>query len=265
MTASRPRPAASAAAASRPRLSETPILIVEPHFDDAAFSCAAVLDRAEPVDVVTVFASEPEPPRRGYWDAVCGFADSREAIASRRAEHAAAFGGSPHRLSSLPLVERQYLDADRPHSDARAIRDAVAEWAGRHPGGIVALPAGAGWSANALVRRVACALGRERVRPHREHLYVRDSALLGLSDAWTPLLYEELPYLFGGAGDGEAARAARSVIRRCTPVIEPVDRAKKAARIAHYSSQVPFISPANRRLDDPAALPPVERYWLLEQ
>ncbi|HEX7254655.1 MAG TPA: hypothetical protein VF236_01885 [Gaiellaceae bacterium] len=250
--------------ASRRRLSDAPILILEPHFDDAALSCAALLDRGRAVDVVTVFAGEPDPPRRGAWDEVCGFADSAEALATRRQEQAAAFAGAAHRVGSLPLLERQYLDGARPDSDHVAIGAAVTGWAARNPAGLVALPAGAGWSAPGVVRRAARLVGRDRVRPHEAHVLVRDAALAVLNADWTPLLYEELPYLFGGRADGAARTAARGAGRRAVAVVEEVDSARKAARIACYASQVPGISPAGAALDDPAALPPVERYWLLE-
>jgi hypothetical protein len=250
--------------ASRRRLSEAPILILEPHFDDAALSCAALLDRTAPFDILTVFAGDPASPRRGSWDELAGFADSAEALAARRKEHVGAFAGSPHRVRLLTLVEQQYLDGPRPDSDLEAIGREVTEWAARSPGGLVALPAGAGWSAPGVVRRLARLAGRDRVRPHHAHLLVRDAALSVLSDEWTPLLYEELPYVFGGPADRAVRAAARRAERAAIEVGEPVDRDRKAARIAHYASQLPLISPDGRKLDDPAALPPVERYWLLE-
>lgn len=250
--------------ASRRRLSEAPILLLEPHFDDAALSCAALLDRQEPLDVLTVFAGDPESPRRGSWDELAGFVDSTAALSARREEHASAFAGSPHRLRALALVEQQYLDGPRPHADLAAIGREVTEWAARNPRGLVALPAGAGWTAPGVVRRLARLAGRDRVRPHHAHLLVRDAALAALSNEWAPLLYEELPYLLGGSADRAADAAARRAGRDALELAEPVDLDRKAARIAHYASQLPLISPEGRQLDDPAALPPVERYWLLE-
>ena len=245
-------------------LSEAPILLLEPHFDDAALSCAALLDREAPLDVLTVFAGDPGSPRRGSWDELAGFADSAAALSARREEHAAAFAGSPHRVRTLPLVEQQYLDGPRPDSDLAAIGREVTGWVAQNSGGLVALPAGAGWSAPGVVRRLARLAGRDRVRPHHAHLLVRDAALAALTDEWTPLLYEELPYLLGGPADSAAAAVARHVGRDSVELAEPVDRARKAARIAHYASQLPLISPEGKPLDDPAALPALERYWLLE-
>lgn len=212
-----------------------------------------------------MFAGDPDPPTRGAWDEVCGFADSREALAARRAEHAAAFAGSPHRRSELPLVEAQYLDGERRRSDRDVLAAAVEEWAGRNSGGLVALPAGAGWSAPGAVRRVARLAGRARVRPHHAHVWVRDVALEAVSPAWTPMLYEELPYLYGGAADRAVGAVARRYGLQPEPLGERVDREGKAARIACYASQLRAISPQGRPLDRPEALPQVERYWLLHQ
>jgi LmbE family N-acetylglucosaminyl deacetylase len=239
-------------------------LILEPHFDDAALSCAALLAREVPIDVVTVFAGEPTPPVRGHWDETCGFADSREALVARRAEQAAAFAGLPHRLSSLPVLERQYIER-RTDADRATIASAVEEWAGQNPGGIVALPAGAGWRAPGIVRRLARIAGRDRLRPHAEHIVVRDAALAAIGAEWTPLLFEELPYLGGGRADRAAREAASAVGRRARLVEEQVDREAKARRVASYGSQLPWISPPGGRLDEPASLPGVERYWLLER
>lgn len=212
-----------------------------------------------------MFAGDPDPPARGAWDAVCGFADSREALAARRAEHAAAFAGSPHRLSELPLVEAQYLDRERGRSDGDVVAAAIEEWAGWNSGGLVALPAGAGWTAPGVVRRLARLAGRSRVRPHHAHVWVRDVALEGLSNDWTPVLYEELPYRWGGGADRAVGAVTRRYGLEPEAIAEPVDRDRKAARIARYSSQVPVISPDDRPLDRAETLPQVERYWVLHR
>ena len=45
----------------------------------------------------------------------------------------------------------------------------------------------------------------------------------------------------------------------------PVDRERKAERLAAYSTQIPHLSPPEGRLDSPKVLPPTERYWLLRR
>jgi hypothetical protein len=241
-------------------LARDPLLIVSPHLDDAALSCAALLAREEALDVLTVFAAAPDPPRRGWWDAETGFADSAESVAARRREDGAAFSESPHRVRLLELLEGQYLDSPRGGADGLAIADAVAEWVGRAGGGFVAVPAGAGRSGR-LDRLRRTASGAPR---HPDHVFVRDAVLAALaSSRATPLLYEEVPYLWGAPADREAKRVARARGLRAEPLVLRVDREAKARRLAAYASQLPHVAPEVGRLDDPALLPPVERYWRL--
>ena len=40
-----------------------PLLLVSPHLDDAALSCAALLERDEPITVLDVFTLVHEPDR----------------------------------------------------------------------------------------------------------------------------------------------------------------------------------------------------------
>jgi hypothetical protein len=233
---------------------------VEPHFDDAALSCSALLERERPLDVLTALAGDPDPPRRGDWDRICGFADSREGLATRAAESAAAFAGLPHRVSTLPLLEAQYVGVRNP-GDSEALVRAIDDWVQRNPGGLIALPAGAGRRSTGLGRLA----GRKRIRFHPDHLFVRDAGLAALDDRWTPLLYEELPYVAGGSADEEVERLAAAFDRDAVLAEPAIDRTQKAARIAAFRSQVRLISPPEMPLDDPTALPAIERYWLLER
>jgi hypothetical protein len=254
-----------AVAASQDPLSDAPILLLAPHFDDAALSCSALLDRGSPIVIVTVFAAGPRPPVKAYWDELSGFADSAEAIEARRAEDAAALAAGGHRVVYLSLLEDQY-GGERGEEQRAEIRAAVETWAAEHPAGLVALPAGAGWRAPRSIRALLRRLGRGRVPPHPDHLFVRDTTLGSLQNAtWTPLLYEEQPYDRSGRTAGEASRVAAGLGRRAVEVVLEVDRAAKARRIAHYASQVTLISPPEGRLDDPSSLVASERYWLLER
>jgi hypothetical protein len=254
-----------AVAASQNLLSDAPILLLAPHFDDAALSCSALLDGGRPIDIVTVFAGGPEPPVTAYWDELSGFADSAKALEARRAEDAAALAGRGHRLVYLPLLEAQY-GGERGAEQRAEIAAAVTSWAAEHPAGLVALPAGAGWRAPRAIRPLLRRLGRGRVPPHPDHLFVRDAGLGSLGGAtWTPLLYEEQPYDRSGRAAGEASQLAASVGRRAVEIVLEVDPVAKARRVAHYASQVPLISPPEGRLDDPSVLAATERYWLLER
>jgi LmbE family N-acetylglucosaminyl deacetylase len=241
-----------------------PLLLVSPHVDDAVFSCAALVERAEPFDVVTVFAGAPEPPRQGWWDAECGFASSAESAPARRREDEAAFLGTAHVRSYLDLLELQYVE-DRTGSERDTIAAAIRDWASQHAAGTVALPAGAGCSRRRSARWLR-RLRRETCSPpqHPDHLLVRDAGLDAVkgSDA-TPLLYEELPYLWGEPADREVDRAASRGGWHAEAFELGVDRQRKAERIAAYASQIPHVSPPHGRIDQEETLPARERYWRL--
>lgn len=244
-----------------------PLLLVSPHLDDAVLSCWAVLERAEPLAVLTIFAGSPNPPQRGWWDRACGFASSAESMPARLREDEAAFSDLPHNRRYLSLLELQYLAGDRKESDAEAIVTEVSSWIAANPAGTVALPAGAGCKSGRITRRLRRLLGRPcEPPPHPDHLFVRDAALpvLAGQPATSLLLYEELPYLFAGPSDGEAQLVADRGWH-VEPLLIPVDRAAKAARIAAYASQVGPLSPPDGRLDEPGTLPRGERYWLLRR
>ncbi len=244
-----------------------PVLLVSPHMDDAALSCEGLLGRSEPLDVLTVFAGEPAPPRQGDWDALCGFPDSSASTAARRAEEREALAGTPHRLHLLPLLESQHLDGPRPSSDAAPIRAAVLEWHERHGPGSIVVPACAGRShallegalgrptsahrdrikrsVGPLGRRILARLHRSMVVRdvpivHGDHRFVRDAVLEALDgvEPVTRALYEEVPYLWGAAADREVARVAAGRRLQADPVVLTVDRAAKARRVGAYRSQV---------------------------
>jgi hypothetical protein len=234
--------------------------------DDAVLSCAALVERAEPVDIVTVFAGAPDPPRQGWWDAECGFASSAESASARAREDEVAFTGTEHRRTYLSFLELQYVDG-RTGAERDAIADSFRDWVSDHPGGTVVLPAGAGCSGK-LAARWLRRLRRESCSPqqHPDHLVIRDAGVKALSDSdATLVLYEEVPYLWGGAADREARRAAAAGDRQAVVFELGVDRRRKAERIAAYASQIPHLSPSDRRLDQEKTLPPSERYWRLER
>jgi LmbE family N-acetylglucosaminyl deacetylase len=248
------------------QLPDGPLLLVSPHLDDAALSCAALLSRTDPVDVLTVFAGEPDPPRQGPWDCDCGFASSAESVPVRRAEERSAFAGTPHRLAFMDLVEGQYLDWHHSAGEADAIAAELGRWTAANPGGTVALPAGAGRRLGRVRAGLARRLGRDvGPEPHPDHLFVRDVALRALSAArqGAPLLYEELPYVLAGGAARQARAAAAASGWRAVELVAEVDRDAKAARIGAYASQVPHLTADGRRLDVAANLPSHERYWRL--
>ena len=243
-----------------------PLLLVSPHLDDAVLSCAAIVERAEPAEILTVCAGLPDPPRRGWWDEECGFSSSAESMPARIREDEAAFAGTLHRRRYLTLLELQYVER-RSDDDAETIAAEIDSWVRMSAEGTVALPAGAGCRSRPIVRRILRTFGRPCHPPqHPDHLYVRDAALVALHDSQAQLvLYEEVPYLLGGRADGEASRIARAGGWEAKRLVVPIDRQAKAERVAAYASQVGPLSPAVSRLDDPTGLPAEERYWLLRR
>ena len=240
--------------------------MVSPHLDDATLSCAALLARTDPVDVLTVFAGGPDPPWQGSWDYQCGFANSSESLLVRRAEEEAAFADTPHRLTSLTLLDGQYVDWQHGDEDVQALGETIRGWAVEVGGGAVAVPAGAGRHARRGRARLARLLNiRAVVDRHPDHVFVRNVALgvlRELSDV-VPILYEELPYAWGGRAAGEARRAAAAGGWRAVETVIGVDRTAKAARIGAYASQLPHVTLDGARLDVAANLPSVEHYWRL--
>jgi hypothetical protein len=250
----------------RETLPPGPLLLVSPHLDDAVFSCAALVERPEPLDVLTVCTGAPDPPRQGWWDAQCGFTSSAESVPARLREDDTAFAGTPHRRANLDLLELQYQEGRTP-AEREQLAERVWGWLAVNPTGIVSVPAGAGCSQR-LTARWRRKLLRSRCSPpqHPDHLFVRNAVLDVLAEAEaTPLLYEEVPYLWGEPADAEAERAASRRGLRAELVVMEVDRARKAGRIAAYASQIPQISPPHGRLDDEQTLPATERYWLLRR
>jgi hypothetical protein len=240
------------------------LLLVSPHLDDAALSCAALLARSEPVDVMTVFAGQPSPPMRGSWDATTGFVHSGESLPARLREDDAAFADSPHRPLRLPLHELQYVSGPRSALEVRLLASAVERWLADGPG-TIAIPAGAGRRPGRLAD-LARRAPRAAPGPnwHVDHLFVRDRVLrLPAARAVPIVLYEELPYLWGGRPDRRVRWSARRCGRHAEPVVAEIDRDLKASRLAAYASQLPHLAVGGRRLDQPESLPRRERYWVL--
>jgi LmbE family N-acetylglucosaminyl deacetylase len=249
-----------------PALSDEPLLLLSPHCDDAVLSCWALLARERPLEVVTVFAGEPDPPRQSGWDRTTGFADSAASMRVRRAEEEEALARTPHSLTLLDLLEAGYLDGPRGTGDVQLLGAVIDPWLREHPGGIVAAPAGAGSRAGSLRARAQRLLARTTRTRHPDHVFVRDAALeLALGSFCRVLLYEELPYAWGDVAAGEVRRLARAQRASATLVRVPIDAQAKAALIAVYRSQIPHLGVGGRRVDVAADLPREERYWLLER
>lgn len=246
---------AAATGGSATDLLTAPLLVVSPHPDDAALSCAALLDRERPVDIATVFTGAPSPPVTTEWDRAAGFADSDEAMAARMAEERAAFADSPHRLHELGELDGQYVSTARDRGIANVLRSFVSSW--RQEAGAsarVVLPVGAGRT-GVLPPRIAHRFG-QGPPAHPDHIYVRDMVLVAVHPC-DALLYEEFPYMHGRRGDRAAVRAVRRFGYRIEALDLEVDRESKLRRLAAYGSQLETLTV------DPSAIPESERYYRL--
>jgi hypothetical protein len=238
--------------------------VLSPHFDDAALSCAALIAREKPIDVLTVFSGQPDPPRQGAWDRRTGFSDSTESNRARRAEEDAAFASTPHRLTFLDLVELEYLGGLRAPDDAKTIAAAASGWLEENSHGLVAVPAGAGRRAGPITR-FRRRMGVQIPLRHLDHVFVRDAALdaVPFHSGAEAVLYEEFPYIWGGPASGEVALITRTRGLSAELVVTSIDPDAKASRISVYASQVPHLSVQGKRVDLPENLPGKERYWVL--
>jgi LmbE family N-acetylglucosaminyl deacetylase len=108
------------------------IVVVSPHFDDAAMGAGHLLSSYADTTVITVLAGQPpsypDPP--SDWDALGGFSAGDDVVAARRLEDLAAMEvlESDHRW--LDFADHQYLEpADRPTPEqvAPALGAAIAE------------------------------------------------------------------------------------------------------------------------------------------
>ena len=250
------------------------ILVVSPHFDDAALSCSVLLDRREPVTLLQVCTAGPVPAVVSDWDRRAGVADSDDAGRARRAEERAAFAGSPHEMREVGLLDAQYgaifdLDAQT------RVREAILEWAdATHGPRTVVVPVGAGCAPRALVpfARARAAVSRYQVFwMHPDHVAVRDACVEALVDRTdiAVVLYEEFPYRLTRRGDGAARRVVRrfGASARAVRVDAPVDRAAKAQRLAAYATQLPLLLPVRARTVEGLTrhLPGDERYWYVRR
>ncbi|WP_144113315.1 PIG-L family deacetylase [Paraburkholderia sp. BCC1886] len=102
------------------------LFVVSPHFDDAVFSCGALLAAHPEAWVCTVFAAPPEQEMQTEWDGKSGFADAHEAIRARRLEDDNALrllGASKLRMT---FRDSQYCDSPSIDMLASALEATIA-------------------------------------------------------------------------------------------------------------------------------------------
>ncbi len=227
------------------------VVVVSPHFDDAALGAAHLLGSHPGGTVVTVLAGWPPayPGEVTEWDKSGGFATGDDVVAARRKEDRAAMevlGAAP---VWLDFSDHQYLaPEDRPTpSDVTPALRAAIEAAGATS---VFLPMGLA--------------NPDHVLTHDAGLLVRE-AMTGTEDGPPWFCYEEGGYKhLPGLLAWRVAKLFRSGLWP-TPAVVPVDTdmARKREAIWRYTSQ---IGPLERdhflseRLDANVC----EQYWRLD-
>jgi LmbE family N-acetylglucosaminyl deacetylase len=87
------------------------LFIVSPHFDDAVFSCGALLATHPDAVVCTVFAAPPEQDMHTEWDRMAGFASAQASVHARTLEDDAALDVLDAVPVRMPFRDGQYLDS----------------------------------------------------------------------------------------------------------------------------------------------------------
>jgi LmbE family N-acetylglucosaminyl deacetylase len=253
-----------------------PLAILSPHLDDAVLSCWHLLAGPGEVLVVNVFAGVPPAGApQGWWDALAGTGDPRDAVRSRRAEDAAALARVGRRPVNLDFLDRQYREADLPTGQlVEALLEALPQDASvyapaaidSHPYG----PAPAAGEANA----------------HPDHIAVRKAALALRDHGFRVRLYADLPHASAhgwpdwvapGAAtrqpDGDASARWEGALAQlgvlangraadvCRLSAEAL--ARKADALKHYETQLPSLEWAFPGLLEEGGLLGYEVVWRL--
>jgi LmbE family N-acetylglucosaminyl deacetylase len=227
------------------------IVVVSPHFDDAALGAAHLLTSYPGSTVITVLAGRPPayPAEVTEWDALGGFKTGDDVVAVRREEDRAAMASMHARPVWLEFPDHQYLAEDErptPEKVAPALEEALTDIA---PSAVF-LPFGIA--------------NPDHVLTHEAGLLARASmAEKGITPSW--FCYEDAGYKhIPGLHAWRISKLFRSGLWP-TPAVVPIqpDMAAKRAAIALYATQV---APLERdhllteRLD--ANVP--EPYWRLD-
>lgn len=223
---------------------------MSPHFDDAVFSCGAMIAAHPGAVVYTVFSGCPASEVTTDWDRHCGFDNAVDAMRERSREDDRALD----LLAAVPgrgnFLDAQYVPfappADAPTQDA--IAQALDRALLRHAARTLVIPFGLFHSDHQLVHR-ACV---DVWRAHTE------LACFAYEDA----LYRRLP---GQLQARLVDLVARGII--ATPAIEHgrADRSHQAAKrdaVNAYASQLKAFGPDGY---DDVFLPSAAGSWSLQR
>ncbi len=226
------------------------IVVVSPHFDDAALGAAHLIISHPGTTVVTVLAGQPPayPDPVSEWDAAGGFASGDDVVAARQEEDRAAMAAMVAVPVWLDFPDHQYLAPEvrpTPQDVAPALEEAIV---GADPTSVF-LPMGLA--------------NPDHVLTHEAGLRVR-SALAGTGAGLRWFCYEDAGYTHL---PGLLAWRVSKLFRHDlwpTPAVVPVvpDMAAKRAAIAQYKSQLAPLEKDHLLSERLAANVP-EQYWRL--
>ena len=227
------------------------VLVVSPHFDDAALGAAHLLSSNPGSTVVTVMAGRPAayPDPVSEWDALGGFTAGDDVVAIRREEDRAAMATLGARPVWLDVADHQYVAPDARPSPGD-VAPSLGEAIGDADPTAVFLPMGLA--------------NPDHVLTHDAGLLARDAlAADGTGPLW--FCYEDAGYShLPGLLAWRVARLFRGGLWP-TPAIVPVvpDASTKRAAIECYRSQ---LEPLRRDhlLEERLAANVPEQYWRLD-
>jgi LmbE family N-acetylglucosaminyl deacetylase len=228
----------------------TAVVVVSPHFDDAALGAAHLLTSYPGSTVITVLAGRPAayPDPVSEWDAAGGFGPGDDVVAVRREEDRAAMGALGARPVWLEFADHQYLapaERPRPADVAPALARAVAA---------------AGATSVFLPMGLA---NPDHVLTHDAGLLARDALLDDAAPSW--FCYEDGGYKhLPGLLAWRVAKLFRNGLWP-TPAVVPVvpDAGAKRAAIECYTSQLAPLR-QDHQLEERLAANVPEQYWRLD-
>lgn len=226
------------------------LVVVSPHFDDAALGAAHLLAGHPGSTVITVIAGRPAayPDEVTPWDALGGFRTGDDVVAARREEDRRAMEFIDATPVWLEFPDHQYLaveDRPKPQEVAPALEEAIV---GARPTAVF-LPMGIA--------------NPDHVLTHDAGLLARESIARGGSQpewfCYEDHGYKHLPGILAWRISKLFAAGIWA-----TPSIVPIepDMQHKRALIDWYKSQIPPLEQDHMLAERFAANVP-EQYWLL--
>jgi len=227
------------------------IVVVSPHFDDAALGASHLLGTYSDTTVLTVNGGRPPayPETPTDWDASGGFAPGDDVVAVRREEDLAALAELGSKAVWLEFPDHQYLDKkDRPtpHDVAPALEKSLKDL---EPTSVF-LPMGIA--------------NPDHVCAHDAGILARASMMRdGVIPSW--FCYEDHGYKhLPGLLAWRVTTLFKSGLWP-TPAVVPIepDMRLKRAAIARYTSQLPPLR-EEHALDERLDANVPEQYWRLD-